>query len=200
MYCKRTPEKISVEWWEYMMSLRDLLVRKVNIQGYTIWYFTLCLLKIVFLRKLGWHLMVQELIKPLVSKWFHFPDRIGEWKIGDRGESLWEQRRELTANLTHIIMVSTLGLKPRSHNFYVGGECSQNCAFNLWPLLPELLSLSVVMFAFKTELLKELLPELIHLNICFLGFTGIHRRTWQARSSRKTSKYRVYSNKRPKSN
>lgn len=31
-----------------MMSLRDLLVRKVNIQGYTIWYFTLCLLKIVF--------------------------------------------------------------------------------------------------------------------------------------------------------
>ena len=115
MYCKRTPEKISVEWWEYMMSLRDLLVRKVNIQGYTIWYFTPCLLNIVFLRKLGWHLMVQELIKPLVSKWFHFPDRIGEWKIGDRGESLWEQRRELTANLTHIIMVSTLGLKPRSH-------------------------------------------------------------------------------------
>lgn len=102
MYCKRTPEKISIEWWEYMMSLRDLLVRKVNIQGYTIWYFTLCLLKIVFLRKLGWHLMVQELIKPLVSKWFHFPDRIGEWKIGDRGESLWEQRRERTANLTHI--------------------------------------------------------------------------------------------------
>lgn len=102
MYCKRTPEKISIEWWEYMMSLRDLLVRKVNIQRYTIWYFTLCLLKIVFLRKLGWHLMVQELINPLVSKWFHFPDRIGEWKIGDRGESLWEQRRELTVNLTHI--------------------------------------------------------------------------------------------------
>ena len=61
--------------------------------------------------------------------------------------------------------VSTLGFKPRLHMWEA--SALKTVPSSCDPLLPDLASLSVMMFTFKTELLKELLPKLIHINICF---------------------------------
>ena len=146
------------------MSLEDSLVRKVNIQGYTIWYFTLCLLKIVFLRKLGWHLTVLRTDKPFGfqvislsrSNW-----RVENWRSWRK--PLGAEKRTNSKRNPH--MVSTLGFKPRLHMWEA--SALKTVPSSCDPLLPDLASLSVMMFTFKTELLKELLPKLIHINICF---------------------------------
>lgn len=180
------------------MSLGDSLVRKVNIQGYTIWYFTLCLLKIVFLRKLGWHLTVLRTDKPFGfqvislsrSNW-----RVENWRSWRK--PLGAETRTNSKRNPHMVL--TLGFKPRLHMWEASALKTVPSICD--PFLPDLASLSVMMFTFKQNYWKNCYLNWFTLIFVFKGSrgsTGGPGKPGQA--GKRVNTVLVYSTKHPTSN